>query len=207
MWHLQHPEGPREINELHVPVGVPVKLTMTSQDVIHGFYIPAFRVKKDVLPGRYTSLWFEATEAGTYHLFCTEFCGTNHTEMIGWVYVMSPADYAAWLASGEKKRTHGAAGRAAFQSLHLRLLPRGGRHRTRAVAGRDFRQAGKAGQRRDAHGGRRPDPPGAPAAEFRAGAGLRADYADIQGTVHRRSDIAADCLCEVARPARKGERK
>src|SRR5262249_55017415 len=69
MWHLQHPEGPREINELHVPLGVPVKLTMTSEDVIHDFFIPAFRVKKDVLPGRYSSIWFQATETGTFHFF------------------------------------------------------------------------------------------------------------------------------------------
>ena len=102
MWHLQHPEGPREINELHVPVGVPVKLTMTSQDVIHDFYIPAFRVKKDVLPGRYSSIWFQPTETGTFHLFCAQYCGTNHSEMVGWVYVMSPGDYATWLAGGEK---------------------------------------------------------------------------------------------------------
>jgi cytochrome c oxidase subunit 2 len=102
MWHLQHPEGPREIDELHVPVGVPVKLTMISQDVIHDFYIPAFRVKKDVLPGRYSSLWFQPTETGTFHLFCAQYCGTNHSEMIGWVYVMSPTDYATWLAGGEK---------------------------------------------------------------------------------------------------------
>jgi cytochrome c oxidase subunit 2 len=114
MWHLQHAEGPREINELHVPVGVPVKLTMTSQDVIHGFYVPAFRVKKDVLPGRYTSMWFEATEPGTYHLFCTEFCGTDHTEMIGWVYVMKPKDYAAWLASGERSESMAQQGERIF---------------------------------------------------------------------------------------------
>ena len=101
MWHVQHPEGPREINELHVPVGEPIKLTMTSQDVIHDFYIPAFRIKKDVLPGRYTSIWFQATETGTFHLFCAQYCGTDHAEMIGWVYVMSPTDYAAWLAGGE----------------------------------------------------------------------------------------------------------
>ena len=102
MWHIQHPEGPREIDELHVPVGAPVKLTMTSQDVIHDFYIPAFRVKKDVLPGRYTSLWFQPTQTGTFHLFCAQYCGANHSQMIGWVYVMTPADYAAWLAAGEK---------------------------------------------------------------------------------------------------------
>jgi cytochrome c oxidase subunit II len=114
MWHLQHPEGPREINELHVPVGVPIKLTMTSQDVIHDFYIPAFRVKKDVLPGRFTELWFQATETGTYHLFCAQYCGTNHSEMIGWVYVMTPTDYANWLAGGERAESLAQLGERLF---------------------------------------------------------------------------------------------
>ncbi|MGH9690556.1 MAG: cytochrome c oxidase subunit II [Candidatus Acidiferrales bacterium] len=114
MWHLQHPEGPREIDELHVPAGEPIKLTMTSQDVIHGFSIPAFRIKKDVLPGRYTSIWFEANEPGTYHLFCTEFCGTNHSEMIGWIYVMPRADYEAWLAGGEKSEPMAQQGEEIF---------------------------------------------------------------------------------------------
>jgi cytochrome c oxidase subunit II len=114
MWHLQHPEGPREINELHVPVDVPVKITMTSQDVIHDFYVPAFRVKKDALPGRYTSLWFDPTEIGTYHLFCAQYCGTNHGEMIGWVYVMSAKDYAAWLAGGEKTESMATQGERLF---------------------------------------------------------------------------------------------
>src|SRR6202050_596916 len=117
MWHLQHPEGPREIDELHVPVGVPVKLTMTSEDAIHDFYIPAFRVKKDVLPGRYTSIWFEATETGTFHLFCAQYCGTNHGEMIGWVYVMSPSDYAEWLAGGEKTESMAQQGEVLFTQL------------------------------------------------------------------------------------------
>ena len=117
MWHLQHPEGPREINELHVPVGVPVKLTMTSQDVIHDFYIPAFRVKKDVLPGRYSSIWFQPTETGTFHLFCAQYCGTNHSEMIGWVYVMSP-DRLRHMARGRREDgIHGAAGRALFSQF------------------------------------------------------------------------------------------
>jgi cytochrome c oxidase subunit II len=117
MWHLQHPEGPREINELHVPVGVPVKLTMTSQDVIHDFYIPAFRVKKDVLPGRYSSIWFQPTETGTFHLFCAQYCGTNHSEMIGWVYVMSPTDYATWLAGGEKTESMAQQGGRLFSQF------------------------------------------------------------------------------------------
>ena len=98
MWHLQHPEGVREINELHVPVGAPVKLTMTSEDVIHDFSVPAFRVKKDVVPGRYTSDLVPGHKTGTYHLFCAQYCGADHSEMIGWVYVMAPTDYAAWLA-------------------------------------------------------------------------------------------------------------
>ncbi|HTW22218.1 MAG TPA: cytochrome c oxidase subunit II [Candidatus Baltobacteraceae bacterium] len=114
MWHLQHPEGPREINELHVPVNVPVKITMTSQDVIHDFYVPAFRVKKDALPGRYTSLWFDPTEIGTYHLFCAQYCGTDHGEMIGWIYVMSAKDYAAWLAGGEKTESMAQQGERLF---------------------------------------------------------------------------------------------
>lgn len=117
MWHIQHPEGPREIDELHVPVNVPIKMTMTSQDVIHDFYIPAFRVKKDVLPGRYTSLWFEADKVGTYHLFCAQYCGTSHSQMIGWVYVMSDADYAAWLAGGEKAESMAQQGERLFSQF------------------------------------------------------------------------------------------
>src|SRR4028119_1934756 len=93
MWKAQHPAGPAEINMLHVPVGQPIKLVMTSQDVIHSFFVPAFRIKQDVLPGRYTETWFEATKVGTYHLFCTEYCGTEHSRMIGSVVVMEPAAY------------------------------------------------------------------------------------------------------------------
>lgn len=114
MWHLQHPEGPREINELHVPVGVPVKLTMTSEDVIHDFYIPAFRIKHDALPGRYSTIWFQATQIGTFHFFCAQYCGAEHAGMIGWVYVMSPADYAAWLAGGSKGESMTQAGQRLF---------------------------------------------------------------------------------------------
>jgi cytochrome c oxidase subunit 2 len=114
MWHLQHPEGPREINELHIPVGVPVKLTMTSEDVIHDFYVPAFRVKKDLLPGRYSSLWFQATKTGKYHFFCAQYCGAQHSGMIGWVYVMTPPDYADWLSGGTKGETMTQAGERLF---------------------------------------------------------------------------------------------
>jgi cytochrome c oxidase subunit 2 len=107
MWKVQHLEGRREINELHVPIGRPVKLTLTSEDVIHSFYVPAFRIKQDAVPGRYNTAWFEATKIGTYHLFCAEYCGTQHSGMIGRIVVMDPADYQAWLA-GEAAGPAGA---------------------------------------------------------------------------------------------------
>ena len=100
MWKFQHPAGQREINELHVPVGRDVAVTLISQDVIHSFFVPAFRVKMDVLPNRYRTVWFRPTRTGTYHLFCAEYCGTAHSGMIGDVVVMEPADYETWLASG-----------------------------------------------------------------------------------------------------------
>lgn len=110
MWKLQHPQGRAEINELHIPMNQPVVLTMISQDVIHSFYVPAFRVKQDVLPGYYSSLWFNATKLGRYHLFCAEYCGTNHSQMIGSVVVMTPEDYSEWLANGptEPSQNEGA---------------------------------------------------------------------------------------------------
>jgi cytochrome c oxidase subunit 2 len=114
MWHIQHPEGVREINELHVPLGVPVKLTMTSQDVIHDFYVPAFRVKKDLIPGRYSTLWFQATKTGQFHFFCAQYCGTDHARMVGWVYVMPPEEYAQWLAGGSRAESMPAAGERLF---------------------------------------------------------------------------------------------
>jgi len=100
MWKIEHMEGQREINELHVPTGRNVKLIMTSQDVIHSFFIPAFRIKQDVLPGRYTTEWFKATKPGRYHLFCAEYCGTMHSGMGGDIVVMEPQDYAVWMAGG-----------------------------------------------------------------------------------------------------------
>src|SRR5712672_2294718 len=100
MWKLEHAEGQREINGLHVPVGRDVKMIMTSQDVIHSFFIPAFRIKQDVLPGRYTVAWFRATKSGTYHLFCAEYCGTQHSGMIGSIVVQEPAQYEAWMNGG-----------------------------------------------------------------------------------------------------------
>jgi len=117
MWKLQHPEGPREINELHIPVGVPVRLIMTSEDVIHSFYVPAFRIKQDVLPGRYTSQWFQATKAGEYHLFCAEYCGTEHSGMVGKVFVMEPGEYEEWLNSRVPSESMADAGRRLIDEL------------------------------------------------------------------------------------------
>jgi cytochrome c oxidase subunit 2 len=117
MWKVQHLDGQREINELHVPVGRPVKLIMGSEDVIHSFYIPAFRVKADVIPGRYNQLWFTATKAGRYRLFCAEYCGTKHSGMIGHVVAMEPPDYQTWLSGGRAEDSPVAAGAKLFQDL------------------------------------------------------------------------------------------
>jgi cytochrome c oxidase subunit 2 len=100
MWKVQHLEGNREINEVHVPLGRAVKLLLTSEDVVHSFYVPAFRIKQDAVPGRYTTVWFQATKPGTYHLFCAEYCGTQHSGMIGRIVVLDPREYESWLASG-----------------------------------------------------------------------------------------------------------
>lgn len=114
MWKTQHPEGQREINELHVPINRPVKLIMTSQDVIHSFYIPDYRIKQDVLPNRYTTIWFEATTPGQSHLFCAEYCGTNHSKMTGWVYAMTPGDYQTWLEQGAAEGSLASTGEKLF---------------------------------------------------------------------------------------------
>jgi len=117
MWKAQHMGGQKEINELHVPVGRAVKLTMGSEDVLHSFFIPAFRVKADVIPGRYNVLWFTPTKPGRYHLFCAEYCGTRHSGMIGWVEVMEPTDFQAWLGGGRASDSPAAAGEKLFQDL------------------------------------------------------------------------------------------
>lgn len=129
MWKIQHMEGVREINELHVPVGRPIKLTMTSEDVIHSFFVPAFRIKQDVLPGRLTTAWFQATKIGTYHLFCSQYCGTDHARMIGQVIVMEPSAYDVWL-SGSPGVAVASIGEKLFQEMgcvacHRITTPRG----------------------------------------------------------------------------------
>ena len=116
-WKAEHPGGQHEINSLHVPAGRAVQLTLISQDVFHSFSIPAFRVKREAIPGRYTSVWFEATTPGTYHLFCTQYCGTDHSHMIGDVVVLTPDDYKKWLASSTSGASLAQNGERLFASL------------------------------------------------------------------------------------------
>jgi cytochrome c oxidase subunit 2 len=117
MWKAEHPGGQHEINSLHVPIGRPIQLTIISQDVFHSFSIPAFRVKREAIPGRYTSVWFEATLPGTYHLFCTQYCGTEHSHMIGDVVVLSPEDYKKWLEGSTSGASLAQNGERLFSSL------------------------------------------------------------------------------------------
>ena len=117
MWKVEHPGGQREINALHVALNRPVRLVMTSQDVIHGFFVPAFRLKQDVLPGRYVTLWFDPDRAGTYRLYCSQFCGTEHAEMGGAVTVMAPGDFQKWLAANASDATLSGDGAVLFHTF------------------------------------------------------------------------------------------
>jgi cytochrome c oxidase subunit 2 len=119
MWKFQHPEGQREINELHIPIGRKIRFVMATEDVIHSFFIPAFRMKEDIVPGanRYSTVWAEPTMTGTFHIFCAEYCGTSHSGMIGWVTVMSEKDYEAWLSGGAAQGSMADRGAALFQQF------------------------------------------------------------------------------------------
>jgi cytochrome c oxidase subunit 2 len=117
MWKFQHATGQREINELHVPVGRKVKLIMTTEDVIHDLFVPAFRSKIDVVPGKYTTEWFEATKPGRYHFFCAEYCGMNHSGMGGYVVVLEPSEYENWLSGNSGQASPATAGRGLFESM------------------------------------------------------------------------------------------
>jgi cytochrome c oxidase subunit II len=116
MWKTQHANGAREIDELHVPIDVPVRLVMTSQDVIHSFFVPAFRMKKDVLPGRYTETWFQATKLGSFHLFCAEYCGSEHSRMTGRIVVLPQEEYGRWLAAQPQADNLAKEGEAIFRA-------------------------------------------------------------------------------------------
>lgn len=139
MWKIKHPTGQSEINTLHVPVGEKISLTMISEDVIHDFFVPAFRVKKDVVPGQYTRMWFEATKTGTFHLFCAEYCGTKHSEMIGQVVVMDPAEYQRWLDGQPAARNPVEAGAILFQNQRCDTCHVPGASPTGANRGPDLR--------------------------------------------------------------------
>ena len=143
MWKLQHPNGKRELNTLHVPIGQPVRLTMTSEDVIHSFYVPAFRTKMDLVPGRYTSTWFTPTKEGRYHLFCAEYCGTEHSAMVGYVDVLSAAKYEEWLTGGQRAQSPVVAGEKLFGKLGCVACHSGGE----SALGPDI--AGTYGQKRE----------------------------------------------------------
>lgn len=126
MWKFQHPDGQRELNELHIPAGRNIKITLASEDVIHSFYVPAFRIKADLVPGRYTTVWFKATKPGKYHLFCAEYCGNQHSGMIGWVHVMEPSEYQAWLSGGSGGEAIASSGERLFQQLGCASCHRSG---------------------------------------------------------------------------------
>ena len=143
MWKIEHMEGQSEINELHVPTGQNIKLIMTSQDVIHSFFVPAFRIKQDVLPGRYTTLWFKATKPGHYHLFCAEYCGTMHSGMGGDIVVMEPQEYAQWMAGAAVCALAGNR-QAVVLCARMRHLPSFRRAGPRPQSGRRLQQTGSA---------------------------------------------------------------
>ena len=125
MWKAEHPGGQHEINALHIPMGRPIQLTLISQDVFHSFSIPAFRVKREAIPGRYTSVWFEATQPGTYHLFCTQYCGTEHSHMIGEITVLSPEDYKKWTEESTSGMSLAQNGERLFASLSCNVCHNG----------------------------------------------------------------------------------
>ena len=184
MWKIQHPTGKREINTLHVPVGQTIELTMTSEDTIHSFYLPAFRQKQDVLPGRYTTLWFKATTPGEYHLFCAEYCGTDHSKMGGKLVVMQPAGLPGVAGGFARGRGVAAAGGGgAVREQGLRRVPRP----ARADAGGAVRRDRQAGGRRRGDRGR-----GVPAGEHpqpvdEGRRRLAAADADVPGGSFRRN--------------------
>ena len=135
MWKIQHPNGRWEMNEIHVPAGKPVKLTMISEDVIHDFGMPAFRVNMDVVPGKYTQTWFNPTRVGRYHIFCAQYCGTNHAIMGGYVTVMEPDDFEKWMQTGNVQASAGFAGRNSVPRERLHRLSRAQCQCARAFAG------------------------------------------------------------------------
>ncbi len=197
MWKLQHSDGARELNELHVPIGRPVKLIMASEDVIHSFFIPDFRVKADVVPGRYNTMWFTPSKPGRYHIFCTQYCGTKHSAMIGWVTAMEPADYQAWLSGGPATGTMADAGAKLFQDLTCSHVPHGKGGRARTDPEGAVRPPRPAPGRRHRDHGRRVHSRVHPEPGSEGCRGLPADHAAVPGPRDRGTAAAADCVREV----------
>ncbi len=199
MWKLQHPEGAREINQLHIPVGVPVRLTMTSEDVIHDFFVPAFRIKMDVVPGRYTSEWFQATKTGSYHLFCAQYCGMLHSGMTGTIEVMSPTDYAQWLRDNSGNKSMAESGQELFARLSCDTCHvTDGTGSGPALQGR-FGKASHAARWPDPHDGRRIRAAIHSQSRVAAFAELSPGDAHFSGANQRRADSAIDRLHQVDR--------
>ena len=198
MWKFQHLDGQREINELHVPVGRNVKLITTSEDVIHDLFVPAFRIKADVLPGRYVNIWFHATKPGRYHLFCAEYCGTRHSGMIGEVVVMEANEYQEWLSGGAAGGIARVGGREAVRRSRLQHLSPPGLRRPRPGAQRPVRQDHHHRGRRDGRRRRGLHPRIDPESEREGRGRLSADHADVPGAGHRRGAAGAHRVRQVA---------
>ena len=188
---------------LHIPVDVPVRLTMTSEDVIHDFFVPAFRMKMDVVPGRYTSEWFEATKPGSYHLFCAQYCGTLHSGMTGTIEVMTPTDYAQWLRDNATTESMAQTGQELFTRLGCDTCHLAGRERRRPRAAGQIRKAGDAARRPKSCDGRSIYPAIHPRSGFAASAELSAGDAHVSRTSQRGTDSAIDRLHQIARFGRK----
>ncbi len=201
MWKIEHPNGVREINMLHAPIDEPIRLDMTSQDVIHSFSVPDFRIKQDILPGRYVESWFRATKTGTFHLYCTQFCGTAHSGMVGSVIIMSKPDFASWLASAASRRRSRGTGPRAVHEPWLRRLP----HAWRAQSTRPTSRASTGGKFPLSDGGSRwsTTPISAIGSSIRRAippAGYDPDHALVQGRGRRRADFRPHRLHPFAGP-------
>ena len=203
MWKFQHREGPREINELHVPVNTPVRVLIASEDVLHSLYFPSFRTKMDAVPGRYTQLWFTATKPGTYHIFCAEYCGARHSAMIGRVVVMPQQEFQAWIGGGATEGTLAQTGEKLFTDLACVTCHRAG-------AGRAGRIERRCSARRCSSPAVAPSPRMSPTSASRSSirgqsrGRLCADHADVPGPGERRAAARADRIHSIAAASRSG---
>ena len=205
MWKFQHLDGQNEINELHVPVGRAIKVTFTSEDVLHSLFFPAFRTKADAIPGRYSSVWFTPTVLGEHHIFCAEYCGTNHSGMVGRVVVMEPTAYQAWLTGTVGGGSLAARGERLFSDLACNTCHLSDGSRPWTFAGQQVRRSRAARVRRHGPGRRSVSPRVHPQAAGQARGRLSAADADVPGTRQRRERHGSRGIREVtARFDRRG---